>query len=181
MLGCSFLFCFNILAYVYVSSYGENIRVDKVVISWCRSWLVMWWIPWWTREKWWGEEKHGCCWKGVSNELNFGVDLYGLVTLVLWVVVLQTISRLPLSLLYETFVCILCNKVEGCWKMMTKLGLTCSCEEIGKWGIQGKPITKWNDITIIVVMGKSRELSMFDIWYHRNGVYIKIYFVILVK
>jgi uncharacterized membrane protein YphA (DoxX/SURF4 family) len=29
VLGCSFLFCFNILAYVYVSSYGENIRVDN--------------------------------------------------------------------------------------------------------------------------------------------------------
>lgn len=100
-----------------------------------------------------GKEKHSCCWKGVSNELNFGVDLYGLVILVLWVVVLQTISRLPLSLLYETFVCILCNKVEGCWKMMTKLGLTCSCEEIGKQGIQGKSIIKWNDIRIVVVMG----------------------------
>jgi hypothetical protein len=24
-----FIFCFNILAYVYVSSYGENIRVDN--------------------------------------------------------------------------------------------------------------------------------------------------------
>ncbi len=43
--------------------------------------------------------------------------------------------------------------MEGCWKMMTKLGLTCSCEEIGKRGIQGKSITKWNDIRVIVVMG----------------------------
>lgn len=86
------------------------------------------------------EEKQSCCWKGLGNELIFCVDLYGLVILVLWVVVLQTIFRLPLCLFYQTFVCILCNKVEGCWKMMLKLGLTCFYEEIGKRRIQGKSI-----------------------------------------
>jgi hypothetical protein len=136
----------------------------------------MWWIPWWTREKWWEKKRSMvCCWKGLGVELNFCVDLlYGLVILVLWVVVLQTIFRLPLSLFYETFVYILCNK-SGRMLKDDDGEIRFDMFLWGDWQDRNsrKIHTKWNDIKIIVVMGSLGRLSMLDVWYHRNGVYIK--------
>ncbi len=57
-----FIFCFNILAYVYVSSYGENIRVDNgcyklvsILIGYVMNTLMN------EGKMVRGEEKHGCC------------------------------------------------------------------------------------------------------------------------